>query len=258
MHTMAGWLEDVDQAGAFVALNALADQHLTVVGDDVRVPSLNQIIAIMGGVDTTVAGRARLVSPSLRRLLNPEIAPLNGQAAAAQEPDSPQAVVDLRRSPIPLVVGENLNFEALANPAAAQDQWGLVILADGPQEPVAGPIRSTRATSATAAVANAWTNVAITFAEDLPRGRYQVVGFRPDSAGMVASRLVFVGGTWRPGALGVDAVGDIQHEMFRHGGLGVWGEFEDIDPPTIDVLSISADATQLFILDLIQVREGPG
>jgi len=70
--------------------------------------------------------------------------------------------------------------------------------------------------------------------------------------------VVFVGGRWRPGALGVDAQDDIEHEMFRHGGLGSWGEFEDVDTPSVDFLSVSADAAEDVTLDLIQLRAGPG
>ncbi len=248
-----------DPGGAFNALTALADQHVTVTGDDIRIPTLNQIIAVAGGAENAVAPRMRLVSPSLRRRSNFLISPLNVAAAAAVEPGSPQAVVDLRSQPLPLVLNENLNAEVLSDPVAVQVQWAVVWLADGPVAPVTGAVFSVRATSSTALTANVWSNVAITFDEDLPRGRYQVVGLRPQSAGCIAARLVFVGGAgWRPGALGTDAVEDIQHWMFRYGMLGVYGEFEDIEPPTVDFLSVSADATQELYLDLIQVREGPG
>jgi hypothetical protein len=164
--------------------------------------------------------------------------------------------MDLRASPLALAPGEQLNFEAFANPAAAQIQWGVVWLADAPIAPAAGAIFSVRATSATVVVAGAWTNVALTFEEDLPRGRYQLVGMFPVSAGMIAARAVFVGYSWRPGVLGSDLINDLQHPMFRMGALGAFGEFEDIEPPTIDVLAVSADATQEFWLDLIQVRAG--
>jgi hypothetical protein len=257
MLTLVAYYESVDQAAAFVALNGVADPHVRVTGDDIQVPTLNQVVAIAGGVDTTVAGRARLVAPSLRAKSSYMIAPLNGQAAAAQEPDTPQAVVDLRASPLVLDFSEQLNFEAFANPAAAQVQWGCVWLADGPVVAISGAMFTVRCTSATALVAGAWTNVALTFDEDLPRGRYQIVGFRPESAGMIAARLYLVGGTWRPGALGCDLVGDQQHSMFRNGGMGVMGEFEDIEPPTVDALAVSADAAQVYYLDLIQLRRGP-
>ncbi len=251
------FLESVDPAGAFNALTALADQHVTVSGDDVRVPLLNQIVAVAAGVESTAAHRARLVSPSLRRRTNFHITPLNTAAAASVEPASPQAVVDLRRQPIPLIVGENLNAEVLSDPLAVQVQWCVVWLANGPIAPISGPIFTIRATSITALTARVWSNVGIAFDEDLPRGRYQVVGLRPESASMIAARLVFVGGGPRPGALGTDAKADIQHGIFRYGELGAWGEFEDIEPPTVDCLADLADATQEFQFDLIQVREGP-
>lgn len=255
--TLIGFYENVDPAGAFNALTALADQHITVSGDDVRVPTLSQVVAVAVGAENTAAPLARLVSPSLRRRTNLYLAPLNVAAAASVEPNSPQRVVDLRRRPVPLVVGENLNVEVNSNPAAAQDQWGLVWLADGPITPVEGAIFTIRATSSTALTANVWSNVAITFQEDLPRGRYQVVGLRGESASLIACRLVFPEGGWRPGVLGADAVDDLQHEMFRYGGLGVYGEFEDTTPPTVDCLADLADATQEFYFDLIQLREGP-
>jgi len=256
MFTTIGFLESVDQAGAFNALTALADQHVRVSGDDIQVPTLNQVVAVSAGVENVAANRARLVSPSLRVRSNYLISPVNGATAGAVEPGSPHAVVDLRRSPLALAVGEQLNFETFANPAAAQIQWGLVWLADAPIAPVAGPMFSIRATSATALVGSVWSNVAVTFDEDLPRGRYQLVGLWPISAGMIAARAVFVGGTWRPGALGSDSNNDLGDPMFRNGGLGVFGEFEDIEPPTFDCLSVSADATQEFYLDLVQVRGG--
>lgn len=257
MFTTVGYYESVDQAGLYNPAAAVADQHVRVSGDDIQIPTLNQVVAIACGVENVAAHRARLVSPSLRVRSNFQIQPLNGQAAAAVEPNDAHNVVDLRDSPLVLVVGEQLNLELLANPAAPQIQWGVVWLADGPIVPVKGAIFTVRATSATAAVAGSWTNVAIAFEEDLPRGRYQLVGLRPVSAGIIAARAVFVGFGNRPGALGSDSNEDYGHDIWRLGQLGVFGEFEDIEPPTMDVLAVSADATQEFWMDLIQVRGGP-
>ncbi|MGH2668422.1 MAG: hypothetical protein ACRDH5_04755, partial [bacterium] len=116
-----------------------------------------------------------------------------------------------------------------------------------------------RATGATALVASSWTAVPLTFTEDLPRGRYQLVGLRARSAGLVAARAVFVGGPagQRPGCLGNPTQQGVAHDMFRHGQLGVWGEFEDNEPPQIECLAVSADAAEDFHLDLIQTRSGP-
>jgi len=259
--TTAAWQQSVDPAGAFLAIGAVPDQHITVLANDIRVPSLNQIIALAAGVETTVAQQARLTAPSRRVLALQRVAPTQGAAAGASVPGDPHRVLDLRTSPLVMVQGENAEFEINSNPAAPQIQWGVVWFASGPPAEVDGNIFTIRADSATALVAGAWTNVPIVLAENLPRGRYQVVGLRAQSAGLVAARMVFVGTGatgWRPGVLGTNNDRHLEHPMFRLGNLGVFGEFEDIDLPTIDCLAVSADATQQFYLDLIQTRSGPG
>ncbi len=257
---LAAWQQSVDPAGAFSALTAVPDQQLTVVGANIQIPSLNRVIALAGGVETTAAQQARLTAPSRRVLALQRVTPLQGAAAGASVPADPHHLMDLRASPLQMVTGEQANFEINSNPAAAQIQWGLMWLADGPVAPIAGNIFTVRADGVTVLVASSWTNGPIVFAENLPRGRYQVVGLRVQSAGLVAARLVFVGGPpggWRPGVMGTNTDRHLEHEMFRLGGLGVLGEFEDVEPPTVDYLSVSADVAEVVYLDLIQVRAGP-
>jgi hypothetical protein len=255
-HT-AAFIENVDPAGAFIALNAAAEQVIRTGGDDIFVPEkLPLVIAAAGGVESNAESFMRLVAPSLRGRSAFQIEPLNLTAAAGVEPGSPHRIMDLRRFPLKLVAQEQLNAEINSNPAAAQDQWCVVWFADAVPAQAEGDIFTVRATGAQALTDIAWTNVALTMVEDLPRGRYAVVGARFRSDACVAGRVVFVGGTYRPGALGVDAQDDLEHPMFRHGGLGVWGEFEDLDQPTCDFLAVAADAAEDVYLDLIQVRAG--
>jgi len=255
--TLGAWREDIDQAGAWANITALNDAHLNVVGDIIHVPALNKIVALAGMIDTTVAQFARLTSPSLRRRSALNVAPLNGQAAAAQVMNpAGHNVVDLRTNPVELVVGENLICETFANPAAVQDQTMLVCFADGPITPVTGAIFTVHGVSATAAVANIWTNVPIVLDADLARGKYQLVGMRAQSATMVAARVVGPANIWRPGCPGATLVADQASKIFRYGNMGVWGEFEDTDAGTIDILCNAADAAQEFYFDLIQIREG--
>lgn len=258
MFTLVGFYQSIDPAGVYTPISAVLDQHVRVNGTDLFVPELNQLIAVAGGVETTVESFLRLTSPSLRAMARFQIEPYNGAAAGAVEPATPHVITDLRDNPLVLVPQETLNAEVNSNPAAAQIQWALCWLADAPVQPAKGKIFSTIATGATALVAGTWTPVPITFDEDLPRGRYQLVGMRCRSAGCVAGRMVFIGGRWRPGCMGVDAQTDLENPMFRNGGLGVWGEFEDVDTPSVEVLSVSADAAEDFVFDLIQTRSGPG
>ena len=78
---------------------------------------------------------------------------------------------------------------------------------------------------------------------------------RAVSATLVAARAVFRGeGFWRPGCLGCDSESDLDSPLTRHGKMGIWGEFEHNQPPSIDFLASAADSDQDVILDLIQIR----
>jgi len=256
MFSLVAFLESVDAANAYNALAAIADQHIRVSGDDLYVPKLNQIIVLAAGVGSGGLGHVRLAAPSLRGLTRPILEPVNGRNDGNVEPDSPHKVHDYRRVPIPLLENEVLNAEVHSDTTAAAVQWLLAWLADGPVEPVAGKSFTVRATGTTTLVANAWTNVPLVFDEDLPRGRYQVIGMRARSTGCIAGRLVFIGGIHRPGVLGTDAQEDLEWPGFRQGGLGVFGEFDDLNPPSVDFLSLSADTAETVILDLVQVAAG--
>lgn len=250
------WYQSVDPAGAVVQLNAVADQSVRVSGADIYCPPLTQCVLLAGGADATVAPYMRFASPSQRRKTTTYIDPLNTATAAAVKPVSPHGVVDFGENPIPLVSGEQLNMELSSNPAAAQIQWGVAWLADGPVKPIEGPMFTVRATGTATLTAGTWSNVPLTFTEDLPRGRYQIVGMGAISVGCIAARVVFIGGQYRPGVLGQGTIATIPNPIFRNGGLGIFGEFEDTDQPTVDFLSVSADTVEEVYFDLIQVRDG--
>lgn len=253
-HTAAFW-ENIDQATVHQELAAaLGEQVLFITGDDIRVPADMPNIVAVAAMLALNANRGELVSPSLRRGPGFDIIPVNALTDGNCEPDSPPAIIDLRRNPIALDPDESLNALADSNPAAAADQSIVVWLSDGPIQPVEGsPIFSVRATGAITAVAGAWTNGALTFARDLPVGTYQVVGLNALGATLIAARLVFRGGAARPGVLGCDLESDKTWSGFRYGQFGVFGEFHTNTPPTVDVLANDADTAQEFILDLVKV-----
>lgn len=254
-HLAAFW-ENIDPAGALANVAAaLGEQVLFINGDDIRVPDdLTQVIAAAACVGQTTTVGARVSSPSLRRFVNFDISPINGGGDGDVEPSSPHAIMDLRANPIQLDPGESLNAEIDSNQTDADDQSVLVWLADGPIQPVAGsPVHTVRCTAAITAVAGAWTNGQLTFGQDLPSGVYQVVGMRAQGATLIAARLVFRGGSARPGVLGCDVATDQEWPAFRRGGLGVFGEFETNTPPTLDVLANDADTAQVVHLDLVKL-----
>jgi len=235
-------------------LAGVSDDHVRVVGDDIYVPSLNRLIGSFAHHGTgTAAGDitgAQLASPSLRRIFLQDmgkLTDLNASPATHQINMYPQ-------NPLPLDVNEALN--ALMTNGAVVGAKGLVgvWLADGAISPVTGEIRTVKCTTTFTPTADAWTSGDLTFTQDLPVGRYRVVGARcigGDTQGLF--RFIFVGGIWRPGGVIQKDVADPDISWFRNGQLGVWGEFDQLTPPKIEVLELAAVANPTVYLDLIKV-----
>lgn len=249
MFTVGGWTASVDQA-AMAAIAGIPDPHLTISGNDLRVPGwANKLMGVYAqGVNIT---QAQLVSPSLRAFAPFDVEPIDRGAAT---PSSPNLYVDLYGHEWEFVVDESINFLASEDAAGASRLCGFVFLTDGNYPQASGEIITVRATSATALVAFTWTNVPLTFANVLPAGTYSIVGMRAESAGMLAARLVLPGYGYRPGCLGQIATNKVQdvENRFRYGNAGVWGTFRNTVPPTVDAFSATADATQTYWLDLIK------
>lgn len=255
---LVAWYESQDPAGVYVGVAAVADESIRVLGDTVIIPDrLPNLFALAAGIENAAEAFPRWSTPTIRGRSRLYVEPFNVGGAAAVEPNSPHRVADYRRSPIALIPGEAFLYEMDSNPVAAQVQWGLAWLGDQLVPAPDGEQFTIRTTNGTTLVAGAWTNGALTFPDELPRGRYGIVGMRARSAGLIAARLVDPSGGPRPGVMGVDAQDDIEDPMFRFGGLGLMLEFEDDEPPSVDFLSVSADTAQDVLFDLVQLRKGP-
>ena len=230
---------------AMTALPAVADPHVRVVGNDIYVPTDFRFLWGGYGVGPTLT-RAQASSPSLRRTFLPEIAPLDVGSAL---PASPRKILLFDESPIELLGGEALDAN-LTNTASDRETI-LIWLGPGASKPDNRPFFTLRVTATPTAVAGAWTNGAITFDQTLPAGRYDLVGARFRSTNLIAFRFVFVGGTYRPGAVGYAATTSLDYDKFRSGNLGIWGNFAHNAPPTVDFLANAADASFAGELDLV-------
>lgn len=249
VQTVVAYSESQDSAGALVNVAGVLDDHINVSGDDIRVPTeYNNLLAVLAiGGNLT---QARLLSPSLRDLVNLDVAPLN---AGATLPSSPTPYAKLWRSPIELEVGENLRCQVAEDIGGAQRATVVVWLGPGAIVPVRGDISTVRTTSATPLVANTWTSVPIVFDQVIPAGRYQLVGMRAISTTMVAARVVIPRWPWKPGCIGYDALEDVEDEVFRYGNMGVWAEFDSIQSLQVEGLANAADATQEYFFDIIRI-----
>jgi len=231
---------------ALTGLAAVPDPHVRVVGNDIYVPVDFKYLWGAYPVGASIT-RAQLSAPSLRRTFLPEQAPLD-QAAI---PSSPNKLEIQEDSPLQLDGGEAI--DALITNTASDRESVLVWLGPGPSKPDTRPTFTLRVTATTTLVAGQWTNGAITFDQTLPAGRYDVLGARFRSANLIAFRFVFVGGTYRPGAIGYQVASNIDNLKFRFGNLGIWGNFAHNAPPTVDFLANAADAAETGELDLVYV-----
>lgn len=253
MFHMFGYETSASQA-ALTAITPIPDPTLAISGNDVRVPNgMANLLAAAALINSNVATlRCEVVSPSLRAMLNLDVSPINNglvfmTTSTAQLP----RYLRMWQNPLPLAALEPLDVQ-IQNGAAVMNR-AFIIIGDGPVKPVSGAMYSIRGTLAASLVTASWVNSQVTFNQVLPAGTYQCVGFRVFSANLVAARIFFNGAMWRPGAFAATAedVGDWPE--FRYGGLGVWGQFDNTVPPTIDCMGIT-DTAQTFIMDLIKIK----
>ena len=247
-HT-AAWYESIDPGGVLTPIASVVDQSVFTSLDVVRVPTqMPNIVGQAALVGILGAAAAQIQSPSLRAMVNIDIEPVVRGTVFGNPPE----VLFHPLSPIAVTADEPVTFAVNSDPALAEDHYGLVWFGDGPQVPVPGNIFSVAATSALTLSAGVWVNGTLTFSQTLPLGRYTVVGMRARGANLVAARLVFVGGAFRPGVPAVNAVGDLAPSIFRYGRHGAFGIFHSNTPPTVDALGIT-DTSQSYIFDLLQV-----
>ena len=255
--TLVGFAEDIDLAGTEQGITALADDHLFISGDNIRVPDLNQIVAVWGGLGSGGDGLMSLEAPSIRDSNRHVVSPLNHLADSDCEPSDPIAWQDLSSSPLQLTTDELLTITADSDTGSAAFQWCFIEFGDGAPQPVSSPNMFTaHATGSTTVTARAWSSVDLTFRDSLLFGDHAVVGLRAQSATLIAARLIFRGRnatSYRPGVPGVDSGTSMLPDFFRRGNSGTWGVFNSTQPPLLEVLCGSADSSQVVELDLIPV-----
>jgi len=234
-------------SATLLPLAAVADPHVFVSGNDISIPELASLVAALGFGNAPT--QMQIQAPSLRRVILEDVPAFIATETCV---GAPNVIVDKRANPLPLVVSEKLNVYSIHT----LDGWCLVWLATGPVEKVSGDIRTVKCTTGHTTAADAWENVALTFTQTLPAGRYAVVGMRAFGTNLLAARLVFVGGTWRPGVPAGAVPGDSEVRIFRNGEFGTFGEFEFDQPPSVDLIGTGVTAAEQVYLDLIQVRAG--
>ena len=236
---------------AYHAVDPIDDQQAKIEGDRVYIGDLNQILGY-GVASGEVITAAFLSSPSLRRLALLDILPIRQSDDFA----ALNAVNWKLESPTPLETNEGLEAYVFTNVGApAVNTHVAVWLCDGPITPVTGDIFHVNATATIVQLDAEWVNTEIDFRQTLPVGRYQVVGAYCWMTDLMLFRFVPIGESHRPGGVGGIALDSPCPAVQRDGGLGVWFEFDQVTPPSVDILgNIGAAGTAVdMVLDLIKV-----
>lgn len=233
MFTVVAFSKQHAVANAEEIYPGVPDQTHRVFGNDIYIGKYNKLIGTYAYGQALAT--ARLISPSLRRVSSLYLSPIVNDLGFYGAYTTRR--FDWRGDcPISLDTNEALN--AYMTCADAGATYGTVgaWLADAPTPPVKGEIWTVYAYNDTLLpVVQTWQNAELTWEDDLPVGRYQIVGARCWMAYGGLFRFVFIGEAARPGGVCSHDQNLQEDPVQRLGNMGVWGEFDSTLPPSLDV-----------------------
>jgi len=247
MHHTVAWYKSIADA---------TESDVQPVVDDILVIQNNHFLPqhdyqmLYAAYMAATATRARIITATLRQITTPFIRPIEGTLLPGNQPN----VADYRANPFMLQGLEELQVDAVQSSGGAAGVFIVAGLQMRPMTPAPqGDVYTLRGTGTTTQTAQAWSTIAVTWQDTLAAGNYVCVGCEFIGTNAVAGRLIFEDQVWRPGGLG-GANGEVgTHDMFRKGGLGIWGRFNANRMPNVQMLSNAADTAQEIYLDLIRV-----
>lgn len=234
-----------------------ANTDLTAVTDDVIVvqnkhflPQRDFQLIFAMAVGANIV-RQRIVQPSYRQVVEPQIQPV----VLAAAPGDDANIADYRRYPLRVRGLEELAVESTSSIAmGTESHFSLLALLDSFEPLPQGDVYTLRGTSTTSAAANVWTTLTTTFDAVLPEGEYALCGLYGIGSGAIAYRAIFENQQYRPGLPAVQSVGQRHVFAGRKGELGVLGRFRNYALPQIQCLANAALASHTIFLDLVRIR----
>lgn len=247
MHHLLAW---------FISIGQTVDTDVTTVADPVItvqnahfLPQTDVRLLWAAAMSATL-NRVRFATPKTRGVTNPWVRPL---IEAAIPPSNP-GVMTRVDDPFVFRALEEIQLLATSGLAMGNENFtALAMISTGFVPIPQGDIYPLRFTSTTAATANKWSQLTVTFQDTLPSGTYAIVGLEVESANAQAARLILQNQQYRPGTLSVTALANRQHSIFYERKLGVLGTFQQTAMPLIEVLANGADASHEGYLDVIRI-----
>lgn len=247
-HTFAYFTALLGVNASNTPLGTVTDQAWTFDSTGYFMPENLRLWAAYAANDDLVS--LRVNQPSLREPFLPYVDPISRTLLPANTPPVYKAYemgVDLR-------INEFLRFEATKGAAVAAPATCIAWVGRARRPSPPGPKRTARFTSTITQVVGQWALGPFTFADTLPDGKYAICGLSVYGTGLLAARLSFTGGGWRPGTLAQAAQGEWTPPSFERGELGYFGSFLNTVQPNLEVFATAAGAVQEGYMDLVQVR----
>lgn len=262
---MIGWAEAAPGTGTVYLTAALLDTLYSFVNDDIFLKGdATKLLGVFYAAEST-PNNARLRQPSAQ-IDHQFIKAVDSNLTPAGHVDPIQGWTHLFNRPIQLF-SEKCN----ALSVNATDEDTLIAILLGTQKITQGMIDGVNVThiirgvSDTTVTALSWSPTPITWDQDLPKGRYAIVGMRAGS--YVATemcgvmRLLIPGQTdWRPGVpysiLTGDKVGNLSsgYQPFANWPLDPTISFPYDQMPNAEVLSLAAMTDHVLELQLQKIE----
>lgn len=205
---------------------------------------------VMGHASGLGLVQARIDVPDLRQVALLQMRPIQKALLPFTDPN----VADWRRRPLRIRKDQEIRMlQTTDGTAGPNNNYAGLWFHDGNFSVGEGPEYVIRATGTTTLVAGAWTQVALTYQDQLPPGKYDIVGMEVMSATGVYSRVILPGANmWRPGILCMQNESQRNYWPFYGPstglgdvGLGSFGQFSNIYLPTVEILANAADTAEI-------------
>ena len=245
---LAAFFANLAASQTNLAIAPVVDPALTTTNNGMLLPENMRVGKVyLSGLGVT---EGRIAVPSLRIVSQPWIQPVN----KALYPVDDFPIVDYKQQGPRILRAETFSLQATSDATGGPNaSYGLFWLYNQFRPAPSGDMTTIKATSTIVCVAGTWVLGALTLEQDLPAGRYAIVGCAAIGATAVAIRFAFAGGGYRPGVLVQQAQGQFSSDQFEKGNSGWFGEFENSLPPQIDCLGTAGSVNLTLYIDIIKV-----
>ena len=246
-HLLAYYTAALASDASLVAMGTVTDQAWTFDSTGYYMPDNLKLLAAYVGNDAFTA--VQLDQPSLRDPFLPYIDPISLTVLPANIPPvykSHEMGIDLR-------INEYLRVRGSRGTVAASPAVALLWIGKARQQIPGGERRTIRWTAAVTIAAGTWSLGSFTFSDTLPGGKYAIVGMSAYGTNLLAARLAFTGGGWRPGVLGQGAQGEWTPPAFERNELGLFGTFLNTVQPNLEFFGAGAGSAQTGYMDLVKI-----